>query len=420
MLARFLALLLHRTLNNKGGFLRPASRYHEGPQMKKRILFVDDDLSILSGLKRSLRSMRKEWTLVFAEGGEAALEVMAEAGVDVVVSDMRMPGMDGARFLSKVKASYPDVMRIVLSGHSDIDLTMSAVGTSHRYLAKPCDTDHLKATLQQLFSLQECIDCSETLTFATGLTALPTTAGSVSALEEILGLESPDLNDVAELVSRDPAMAARVLQLVSSAYFGSGLQTQDIGEAVKTLGIQSLSSLMQAGSFVSSCEGDPELEQKTLDVRAHSVTVAELAYQVSEFEGASRHGAQSAYTCGLLHDVGDLVLAKYRHENPESGGWSATGEIIGAKVGAYLLGLWGIQGDVYDAVKYHHDPEVEHFKAANPIAAVFMADSVMDMNQLETVDLGSLSETQSIELMQACQRHRVETDILEIQEEERV
>ncbi len=78
-----------------------------------RVLFVDDEPQVLEGLRRMLRAYRREWTMHFCEGAEQALAAMAEEPFDVVVSDMQMPGMDGAELLTRVRDQYPDAVRIV-------------------------------------------------------------------------------------------------------------------------------------------------------------------------------------------------------------------------------------------------------------------------------------------------------------------
>ena len=105
---------------------------------KTRILFVDDEPLVLQGLQRMLRPMRNEWEMAFVESGRRALEEMATLPFQVVVSDMRMPGMNGAQFLSHVQELYPRTVRLILSGHADKDLIMKCVGTAHQFLAKPC------------------------------------------------------------------------------------------------------------------------------------------------------------------------------------------------------------------------------------------------------------------------------------------
>lgn len=114
--------------------------------MKKNVLFVDDDPFILAGLRRQLRAYRDEWTVHFARGGEEALRLMEEQAFDVVVTDLRMPHMNGAALLEEVCQRYPAVLRIVLSGQSDPDLRLETVA-AHHILSKPCDGKTLKATI---------------------------------------------------------------------------------------------------------------------------------------------------------------------------------------------------------------------------------------------------------------------------------
>ena len=103
-----------------------------------RVIFIDDEPNILSGLKRILRPLRNEWQMEFKDGGQAALESLAETPCDVVVSDMKMPGMDGAQLLSAVKDQYPNSIRIALSGETDSHMIYRCVQHAHQYLAKPC------------------------------------------------------------------------------------------------------------------------------------------------------------------------------------------------------------------------------------------------------------------------------------------
>ncbi|MBV9849174.1 MAG: response regulator [Armatimonadetes bacterium] len=118
-----------------------------------RVLFVDDESHILSGLQRMLRPLRHEWAMTFAEGGPAALDALAGAEFDVIVTDMRMPGMSGAQLLAEVRRRHPRVARIVLSGQSDREHLQQLAQTPHEYLSKPCDTELLKETVRRLCGL---------------------------------------------------------------------------------------------------------------------------------------------------------------------------------------------------------------------------------------------------------------------------
>src|ERR1017187_6368046 len=110
----------------------------------KNLLFVDDEVRVLQGLQRQLYGMRNEWNMNFKEGGAKALDFMASAPVDVIVTDMMMPGMDGAQLLTEVMKRHPDTIRIVLSGHADREAILRLVGPAHQYLSKPCDAEELR------------------------------------------------------------------------------------------------------------------------------------------------------------------------------------------------------------------------------------------------------------------------------------
>jgi len=122
--------------------------------MKKRILFVDDEDMVLQGLRRMLRPLREEWDMEFAESSVKALELMAKNPFDVIVSDMRMPGMNGAELLNEVMMRYPKTVRLILSGQAEKDIIVKCVGVTHQYLAKPCDPDALRATIARATSLE--------------------------------------------------------------------------------------------------------------------------------------------------------------------------------------------------------------------------------------------------------------------------
>jgi DNA-binding NarL/FixJ family response regulator len=148
--------------------------------MKKRILFVDDEPLVLAGLRRMLHGMRKQWEMVFVESGDAALGFMADNAVDVVVSDMRMPGMNGAQLLNEVMKRYPRTVRLILSGHADQDLILKCVGSTHQYLSKPCDPDALRATVSRAIGLEASLknECLQRLIGQMDSTAMVPTRSS--------------------------------------------------------------------------------------------------------------------------------------------------------------------------------------------------------------------------------------------------
>ena len=121
---------------------------------KQRIMFVDDDASILAGLRGVLRKDRERWDMVFAAGSDAALAELAQGSFDVIVSDMRMPGIDGAALLEEVKQRSPATIRIMLSGSVDPDAMERASYSVDELLGKPCDARTLRAAIERLLNLR--------------------------------------------------------------------------------------------------------------------------------------------------------------------------------------------------------------------------------------------------------------------------
>jgi len=186
----------------------------------KTLLFVDDEPRVLQGLQRQLRPMHHEWDMHFVDDGRKALEFMAAHPVDIVVTDMMMPGMDGSQLLAEVLKRHPQTVRIVLSGHAEREAVLRLVGPAHQYLSKPCDADELRRAIARALSLRDLLGNERLKQLATRVKNLPTLPALQNQLADELRKESPSMERVAEIVSRDIGMTAKMLQLVNSAFFG--------------------------------------------------------------------------------------------------------------------------------------------------------------------------------------------------------
>ena len=191
------------------------------PPPRKHVLFVDDQQEILDGLRDALRGQRHAWRMTFAPDAQQALAQMREAPVDVVVSDMRMPGMDGAELLGEIQRDHPDTIRIVLSGYADSLALTRAAGVAHRFLAKPADTEDLVRVIERSCALHELSAQVSRNRTSAALSSLPSAPLAYVELTRMLNDERASARDVAEVVERDVAMAAKVLQLANSAFFGT-------------------------------------------------------------------------------------------------------------------------------------------------------------------------------------------------------
>ena len=218
-----------------------------------RILFVDDEPDLLRGLKRAFRSKRKEWDMSFAEGGAEALEIMAENPADLVISDMRMPEMDGATLLEEIQKRYPLTVRFILSGQADEDSTLRAVGVSHQFWAKPCDLEKLEAMITKLFLLREELK-PETWHVMNAIQACPSPHHVTRNLTQELDGDETDLEAVTKIVAGDVSLSAKLIQLTNSAYFGTGNYVLVPGQAVRLLGLETMRNLVKKEGFWSEID----------------------------------------------------------------------------------------------------------------------------------------------------------------------
>lgn len=344
---------------------------------KKRILFVDDEPEILTSLRNLLYKERARWDMALANDGPSALKLLRERTFDVVVSDMRMPGMDGAELLTQIKSEFPMVARIMLSGHADPEAIMRALPALHQVLAKPCEREALRSAIAR--GCEDSLDAS--LRSAIGMVdRLPSTAQLADAIDH----PGARLGDVVAVVQRDPGLAAKVLQLVNSPYFGGNQRTSSIENAVARLGLDRLRYIALTSSLFAAVEADPIPELPLADMGLMGTRVAELVASIMGDTGP-------AFSAGLLHDVGQMLLAstltdRYREvvaRWKECGGAIASHEqdVLGAThadVGAKLLALWGLPDEIVDVVRFHHTPDLAPPAVRTMACAVHVADAVAE------------------------------------------
>lgn len=190
--------------------------------MNARALFVDDEPNILSGIKRQLR---KRIDVVTADSGERGLEIVQQDGpFAVVVSDMRMPGMNGAQFLSEVRRIAPDSIRMILSGQSDLDAAISAVNDGHifRFLTKPCDAEPLWTAIEAGIRQYELLHVEKEL-------LEKTLGGAVRVMSELLGMVNSRASDKARRVQNIAEQLAAPLGMNDNWEFRIAVMLSQIG-----------------------------------------------------------------------------------------------------------------------------------------------------------------------------------------------
>ncbi len=331
--------------------------------------------------------------MAFCESGPAAIEWLSKHHADAIVSDMRMPGMDGAELLSRVRDTYPDTVRIVLSGHSDQEMTLRSIGPAHQYLSKPCDPEQLKATIASTLDLHRRICADGVRRAVESIDALPTLPDIYVKLVAEMADPSATIEAAGRIISEDLGMSAKVLQLVNSSFFGLPVRVSDVPHAVALLGLGVIRPLVLSTGVLGQFE-QRELGGLSLGkLTTHSTGVAVLARKLAEEESPhlSAEALSDVFLAGLMHDIGRLVLAGARpgdyseivreasHDQTlvvglERDSFGATH----AEVGGFLLQLWGLPSEIVEAVALHHTPADSPSEVFNPLGAVHAGEALVD------------------------------------------
>jgi putative nucleotidyltransferase with HDIG domain len=359
--------------------------------MSIRILFVDDEPLLLSGLRRSLRPLRKEWAAAYAAGGEEALAMLVQERFDVIVTDMRMPGMDGAALLNEVMRRYPDMLRLVLSGQSDLESVVKSAGVTHQYLSRPCSIEVMRDAVNRAVALHQLLADSALKQLLSRLHSIPSVPPLYVELMAAVKSNEATLEKVSAIIQKDMGMSAKVLQLANSALGAAGRMTST-ADAVVFLGLDAIRTLLLTLHAFSEFRPSAGSTFCMQSLWRHSLATGALAERIIQTLPADGGAHGSMRMIGLLHDVGRLVLAANLPETFERGcglaaekrvpHWDAEREVFGAthaEVGAYLIGLWGLPEQIVEAVAYHHSPSKCPHPGSATLTALHVADALVSL-----------------------------------------
>ena len=335
-----------------------------------RILLVDDETRLLDGTRRAIRLERPAWAVATACGGEEAIQVLQEGNIDVLVTDMLMPGMDGAALLRRARQLSPGTVRLILSGHAGRDLIQSCEAYFHRFLGKPVDPDAFIRVIESFEIAAGDLRTIHARRLVAGLERVPSLPNLHGELAQLLTEPAPSLEAVHRIVQRDLGMASKVLKLANSCFVNSERKVNDLRQALELL---SLDVLKQAILVHGALEAAQELHPSGLDLPElweHSEAVGRAAATLAEVEGWGPQVAATCYSAGFLHDLGRAVLAGAA-ELADRGGLDLAREerlplslveleaygTDHSAVGAELLQLWGLDPALCRAVASHHHPQ---------------------------------------------------------------
>jgi len=341
-----------------------------------KVLFVDDEAHVLAGIERSLFALDRDWELAFADSGESALRELEHRPADVVISDMRMPGMDGAELLHRVQQRWPATLRIVLSGFTEQAAALRALRVAQQFLSKPCEGAALVETVERLIAVRELLQSPRLRACLGKVAELPSSPRSFIRLDELTREPGFTTAAISAVIDHDPALSATVLKLANSAYFQRSHPIVAVHAAVVRLGVSLLRSLVLAAECFKSTQTGIDVET----LRSRALLASLIARRLAP-TGCDPEICASA---ALLAEIGRLL------PDCVAAGANTATPISYAEIGAYLLGIWGLPLTIIDAVAHHRRPQ--HFDAHRfgPIGVVHVATTLAAGEVVDPVYLDSI------------------------------
>jgi len=361
---------------------------HKPDLPRSRLLFVDDEVLVLQGLKRSLHSMRAQWDMTFVESGEAALEALAHEHYDAIITDMRMPFMDGAQLLETVKEKYPEVVRMVLSGQANRETVLRSLGPAHQYVSKPCDPQDLKSRLAQAFVMRDLLKNSSIRALVLSLKSIPSPPALYHELQSELQSEDVSLKKIADIIAKDAGMTAKILQLANSAFMGARFNVSNPTQAITLIGTELVRALVLSVHVFSQFKDPSSVDCGIL--WEHGIAVSCLAQRIAVSEKCAKNVVDECSTAGILHEIGKLVLLAEMPRphaellaslsNAPVNLLSAERERFGcthAELGAYLMSIWGLPHPLIHAVAFHDSPAESVEDCFSSLTIIHTADALV-------------------------------------------
>lgn len=308
-----------------------------------RIVIAGEEAARAAEFDAVLADFGLDWTIDWLPVGTSVDPAMS--AFDVFVCGLRPGPIGGPELLARVAALYPQAVRILLLDQdvqeASVDIAQGLDG-AHRVLARPLDPIELVNAVESVVDLRELLDNEELKRVLGRVNSLPPPPRLYLQLTRLL--RDPDASnaEIAQALSQDPAIAAKVLRLCNSAYFSGGREITDMRAAVTRLGHQTLLRMVLTIEAFSSSSVIPSQEREAMQDRA--LRASNLARRL--LPGPS---AELAATASLLAEVGRLLpgVSSGAPDQPGPGY---------AEAGAYLLGLWGLPMPIVEAVAYQHQP----------------------------------------------------------------
>lgn len=356
-----------------------------------KVLFVDDEINILKAIKREL--FRSEFQIFLAQTVDEALETLEKESIDLVITDVVLPKIDGLKFLEIVREKYPKVNRMILSGYVDQGHVVNAIikGYATIYFAKPWEAGDLKDCIAHIMDVRESLMRTELLQIMNQIDKLPSLPDIYQKFIDAMAQEK-GANEIAKIINSDVALTMRLLQVANSAFFGS-VSVDSVEQALMRLGLSAIKDMVLAFSLINNFDWTQKQLDHLQNIVKHSALVNQGLKTV--YKKKFKANLKQEYSSvGITHDIGKIILLQFwpdRYEqivenqlnNPgltfyESEialGYETTSH---CEIGAFFLDLWNLSSTMVEVALNHHKPDKAGQQYKNILDTITYTDRLIE------------------------------------------
>jgi len=382
--------------------------------MKIKILFVDDEPNVLNSLKRLFYPNKTHWDMDFANGGESALDFLKNKEYDVVISDMFMPDIDGAELLKWVRKNSPGTMRFILSGYSNIELVKKTIMPAHKFFHKPCPKQKIEEEINWLISLRKLLPDKKIRDKINQIGLLPINPFIYSMLRQ--ALYEKNLNEFKKIVYYDPGMFLNIYKIIMNSFLIENLELKSFFKLLHEIDPSVLKFIFESQDTFQVY--DFCIEKFSLNrIWRHAYRTAFLAKNIAQAYKKDFLFIENTFISGLLHNIGILLMIllfksdyidffiNNMHKKNFLDLEQKVFNINHAILGAYLVGIWGRNRDIVEAIAFYDKPSLIKKRNLSPLSIVHFGEKIDKNNvlgkslKLDDIDLVYYKELINIEIL---------------------
>lgn len=351
-----------------------------------KVLIVDNADQSLLVLKQAFYDGPCQ--AAYVDNGKHALKALSQHKFDVIISILDLGKISGVELLKAIATKYPAMIRVAIVNEKTATkaLNSQANNICHYTYELPLNVGHIHQTISSIDESNKAITKDHIIKAVAKVKTLPSPPKIYLLLNAILEDSNTDSDKISEIISQDPALAAKVLQFSNSSFMNQGKPINDITEAITRMGVETLCCIVMTAELFSY---EPDIPDFSLiQEQLHCLSTARLAASMVKSELK-----RDTLLAGLLHDIGKIVLfemdvnltKKYFQYRVKSSDNNALEQKVfstdHSHVGGYLLHMWSFSYHLIEAVVMHHRPEKLLKNSFGIAQAVYLANTLLRENQ---------------------------------------